>query len=57
MVKEDWVADGEHEVHRKAAWSELFFDLAYVAAGVKLGQNLKVVSSVIISNRNEHSQL
>ena len=34
-------ADGEHEEHRKAAWSELFFDLAYVAAGVKLGNELK----------------
>lgn len=41
LAKEHFVADGEHEEHRKAAWAELFFDLAYVASGVKLGSNLK----------------
>eukprot|EP00656_Telonema_subtile_P055310 TRINITY_DN8512_c0_g1_i2.p1 TRINITY_DN8512_c0_g1~~TRINITY_DN8512_c0_g1_i2.p1 ORF type:complete len:576 (+),score=167.37 TRINITY_DN8512_c0_g1_i2:124-1851(+) len=39
--KEDFLQGHEQEEHRKAAWSELFFDLTYVAAGLKLGENLK----------------
>lgn len=39
--KEDFLQGDQDEEHRKAAWSELFFDLTYVAAGLKLGENLK----------------
>ena len=43
--KEEFLKEGETEGHRKAAWIELFFDLAYVAAGVKLGDALKATGT------------